>query len=251
MWKSFKDISKPKGRGSKYDMVKIQALVCRLRVARLHWRTILFTFVHERGMKIPSFVGPLVSAVLFLSVLFAFWFYYCYLKPKRQRKKNQGCNNTANPESPSLSGCRSRAAAKSSSYDEECFYGYGSGLSAYSAGYCFHGGFPMVNLTSYEQRWQPPKKMRDQASLFNTKIEQCNKQNKACCELRVDDIIKARIAKKPCISRQFSSESHGARKSCHLQVIQECEEEKEENKEKSEIKDKDLGSGEVNDFVAT
>lgn len=251
MWKSFKDISKPKGRGSKYDMVKIQALVCRLRFARLHWRTILFTFVHERGMKIPSFVGPLVSAVLFLLVLFAFWFYYCYLKPKRQRKKNRGCNNTANPESPSLTGCRSRAAAKSSSYDEECFYGYGSGLSAYSAGYCFHGGFPMVNLTSYEQRWQPPKKMRDQASLFNTKIEQCNKQNKACCELRVDDIIKARIAKKPCISRQFSSESRGARKSCHLQVIQECEEEKEENKEKSEIKDKDLGSGEVNDFVAT
>lgn len=93
--------------------------------------------------------------------------------------------------------------------------------------------------------------MRDQASLFNTKIEQSDKKNKACCELRVDDIIKARIAKKPCISRQFSSESHGARKSCHLQVIQECEEEKEENEEKSEIKDKDLGSGGVNDFVAT
>ena len=185
-------------------------------------------------MTIPSFVGPLVSAFLFLAVVFGFCLYYCYFKPKRLRRKDEEYkkNNIAKPESPSLTSCPSRAAKKKCSlrYDEEC--SYGSALSPYSAGYCFHGGFPMVNC--YEQRWEAPmRKMKYQTPMC--KLEQCKKPSKPCCELRVTNVIK-----KPCVSRQLSCESPGARNVCHLQVIQECEEEKEENEDCSEINNKDL-----------
>lgn len=106
----------------------------------------------------------------------------------------------------------------------------------------------MVNPTC-EQRWQPPsRKMRYPAAACETKIDQYKKPDRACCELRVD-MFKERTAKKPCITRQLSSESHESRKVCHLQVIQECEEEKEENEETSEVNNKDLESGKFN--VAT
>lgn len=106
----------------------------------------------------------------------------------------------------------------------------------------------MVNPTC-EQRWQPPsRKMRYPAAACKTKIDQYKKPDRACCELRVD-MFKERTAKKPCITRQLSSESHESRKVCHLQVIQECEEEKEENEETSEVNNKDLESGKFN--VAT
>lgn len=202
-------------------------------------------------MKIPSFVGPLVSTILFLMVVFGFCFYYCYWKPKRQRKKSAECNkNNTATGSPSLTSCPSRTAKKKSLFDEECSYGYNSTLSPYSAGYCFHGGFPMVNPTCYEQTWQSScRKMKYQAPICKVNTEQSKKAKGACCELRVD-VVKERSKTKPCVARQFSSESHGPRNVCHLQVIQECEEEKEENEEVSEINNKDLENGECN-IVAT
>ena len=193
-------------------------------------------------MNIPSFVGPVVSSILFLMTVFGFCLYYCYWKPKRQRKKKTECakNNTSNPESPSLTS-RSHSAKKgkkTSSYDDEFSCGYS--LSPYSAAYCYHGGFPMVNSTCYEQRWQPSKmKYQEPCTLkFQTKTEQCGKP-KACCKVRVD-VKKELSVPKPCISRQFSTESHGARQVCHLQIIQECEEEKEEIEEVCEANNKDL-----------
>ena len=191
-------------------------------------------------MNIPSFVGPVVSSILFLMTVFGFCFYYCYWKPKRQRKKNAECakSNTSNPASPSLTS-RSHSAKrgkKTCSYDEE--FCYGSGLSPYSVGYCVHGGLPMAYSTCHEQRWQPPKMKYQMQCKFQTKIEKCRKP-KACCEIR-DDVTKELAVPKPCISRQFSTESRTARQVCHLKVIQECEEEKEEIEEVCEANKKDL-----------
>lgn len=191
-------------------------------------------------MEIPSFVGPLASSLLFLLTVFGFCFYYCYFKPRRQRRKdaeaaNGTVTNSASPNFTSRS-CPTRAPRKYS-YEEECY----SGLSPYSAGYCFHGGFPIVT-PHYEQNWQRPKKYQGPAVVNVIK----KPKTPPCEELRIDT-IKERchgpIPKHLYISRQLSTDSHGSRGSCHLQVIQECEEEKEEEEEISEIDNKKLCDG--------
>lgn len=190
-------------------------------------------------MNIPSFVGPLASALLFLLTVLGFCFYYCYFKPKRQRRKDAEGNGTVvNTESPNFTS-RSYATARKYSYDEECY----SGLSPYSAGYCLHGGFPIAS-SYYEPNWQRPRKFQGPAVvkvINKTGSGQCQKPKTQCGELRID-MLKERChgtVPKHCISRQLSTESHGSsRNSCHLQVIQECEEEREENEEISEINNK-------------
>ncbi len=188
-------------------------------------------------MEIPSFVGPLASALLFLLTVFGFCFYYCYIKPRRQRRKDAETNGSTNTGSPRIAtgSCPTRAVRKYS-YEEECY----SGLSPYSAGYCFHGGFPIV-APHYEQNWQRPRKFQGPAvPVVNvTKKPPCKTP---CGELRID-MIKERchgtVPKHLYITRQSSTDSHGScRNSCHLQVIQECEEEREENEEVSEIDNK-------------
>lgn len=173
-----------------------------------------------------------MSVILFLLTVFGFCFYYCYWKPKRRRRKEAECkrNNISKSGSPKFV-TPSHSTKKRSRYDEECSYGgYNYGLSSYSAGYCFHGGFPVTNITCSEQRWQPPKLKMKYQTPYKTnsrKTAQCVKP-KSSCEVRVD-VNKDRPAPIPCISREFSTESRGSRYPCHLQVIQECEEEKEED----------------------
>lgn len=188
-------------------------------------------------MEIPSFVGPLASALLFLLTVFGFCFYYCYIKPRRQRKHDAEANGTVtNTTSPS--SCPTGAARKYS-YEEECC----SGLSPYSAGYCFHGGFPIA-ATYYEQNWQRPRKYQGPAV-----VNVIKKPKMQCCEPRIDVInCKERchgtVPKHLYVCRQASTDSHGSsRGSCHLQVIQECEEEKEEDEEVSEIDNKNSCEG--------
>lgn len=52
-----------------------------------------------------------------------------------------------------------------------------------------------------------------------------------CSQLRVDVINECVPTSKSCvyISRQLSTESRGSRHVCHLQVIQECDEDRQEN----------------------
>lgn len=229
---------------------------------RRHWRFAVRDFTDSLellelfnsylvvNMSIPSFVGPLASALLFLLTVFGCCFYYCYFKPKRQRRKDaEGKRAVVNSRtgSPSFTArsCPTRAPRKYS-YDEECY----SGLSPYSAGYCFHGGFP-ISSSYYEPNWQRPSKFKGPAvvKVVNNKTGsgQGLKPKTQSGELRID-ILKERchgtVVPKHCISRQFSTESHGSSKnSCHLQVIQECEEEREENEEISEINSKTPDEG--------
>ena len=167
-------------------------------------------------MNVPSFVGPLASALLFLLTVFGFCFYYCYFKPKRQRRKDaEGKRAVVNSStgSPSFTS-RSfpTGAARKYSYDEECF----SGLSPYSAGYCFHGGFP-ISSSYYEPNWQRPRKFQGPAvvSVVNNKTGsgQSQKPKTQGGELRID-LLKERchgtVVSKHIISRQLSTESHGS-----------------------------------------
>ena len=199
-------------------------------------------------MNVPSFVGPLASALLFLLTVFGFCFYYCYFKPKRQRRKDAKGNGAvvnSSSGSPSyIPRSYPTRAARKYSYDEECY----SGLSPYSAGYCFHGGFP-ISSSYYEPNWKRPSKFQGPAvvKVINNKTGsgQSQKPKAQCGELRID-MLKERcngtVVPKHCISRQFSTESHGSRRSSfHLQVIQECEEEREENEAISEIQQQDSG----------
>ncbi|KAJ7371096.1 hypothetical protein OS493_027784 [Desmophyllum pertusum] len=196
-------------------------------------------------MNIPSFVGPLASALLFLLTVFGFCFYYCYFKPMRQRKKDAECKDSTGSPSFTSRSCPKRAMKK---YDEESCYDYSSGFSPYSAGFCFHGGFPISNSTAsyYEQNWQRPRKYQGPAVVKVTRTgngQQCLKP-KTCGEPRVDMIKDLRCHGKAGLARQLSTDSHASsRNSCHLQVIQECEEEMEENEEISEISSKKLGEG--------
>ena len=194
-------------------------------------------------MNIPSYVGPLGSAFLFLLVVFGFCFYYCYWKPRRQRNNTQaGKSMTSSTGSPSARSCPSKGV-KTYLYEEE--FGYGSALSPYSAGYCFHGGFPISTSTAtyYQHNTQPVKKYPGPAvaKVVKSGSKQCPKAKP--CELRVD-MLKEHlhgVGHKPFPVRQLSCESQGSyRNSCHLQVIQEseCEEEEKENEDISEINSK-------------
>lgn len=197
-------------------------------------------------MDIPSFVGPLASTLLFLLTVFGFCFYYCYFKPRRQRSKEAASSNAvSNTGSPSFTvrSCPTRGA-KSYGYEEE-YCSYGSALSPYSAGYCFHGGFPITTSAAmyYQQNTQLAKKYHGPAvvKVVKTGSRPCPKAKP--CELRVD-LLKDRLhgaGQKPFAVRQLSCDSQASfRNSCYLQVIQEsdCEEENEDNEEISEINDK-------------
>lgn len=189
-------------------------------------------------MNIPSFVGPLGSIILFLLTVFGCWFYYCYWKPKRRRKRNAECSEetSAVAGSPSLKS-RSKRTYKS---DEDCYYGFNSEFSSYSAGYCFHGGFPMVSSAS-EQRWQPVKMKYQKPCAKFSEIEQCSEtSDDTCCELRVHVMNERRAIPCKLISRQCSTDSRGSRQVCHLQAIQECEEEKGESEVRSDVNIRDL-----------
>lgn len=197
-------------------------------------------------MNIPSYVGPLGSAFLFLLAVFGVCFYYCYLKPRRQRNNTQaGKSMASNTGSPCITArsCPS-SGAKTYRYEEE--FSYGSALSPYSAGYCFHGGFPISTSTAtyYQHNTQPAKKYLGPAvaKVVKSGSKQCQKAKP--CDLRVD-MLKGHLhgaGHKPFPVRQLSCDSQGSfRNSCHLQVIQEseCEEEVEkENEEISENNDK-------------
>lgn len=203
-------------------------------------------------MNIPSFVGPLASALLFLLTVFGFCFYYCYFKPKRRRRKDARSNGVAVNSSTGSPSFTARSyptgAARKYSYDEECY----SGLSPYSAGYCFHGGFP-ISSSYYEPNWQRPSKFQGPAvvKVINNKTGngQGQKPKTQCGDLRIDMLSERchGTVPKHCVSRQLSTESHGSsRTSCHLQVIQECEEETEEkeaNEAISEINNKTPDEG--------
>jgi len=201
-------------------------------------------------MNIPSFVGPLASALLFLLTVFGCCYYYCYFKPKRQRRKDAEGKRAVSNSSTGSPSFTSRSyptgTARKYSYDEECY----SGLSPYSAGYCFHGGFP-ISSSYYEPNWQRSSKFQGPAvvKVINNKTGsgQSQKPKTQCGELRID-MLKERchgtVVPKHCISRQLSTESHGtSRNSCHLQVIQECEEEREETEEISETNNKTPDEG--------
>ena len=187
------------------------------------------------SMNVPSFVGPLGSILLFALTVLGFCFYHCYWKPKRRRRQNAESRKVDTEPSRAIS--RSKQAKWTSKNEEDCCYDFRSDLSSYSAGYCFQGGYPFTSGCS-EQRWHPVK-MKYQKPCEKFSLTESGAKAD-CCELRVD-VVNDRPTAKPCkiISRQLSTDSRGSRQVCHLQVIQECEEEKAEDGEccKVDVKD--------------
>ena len=196
-------------------------------------------------MKIPSFVGPLGSIILLLLTIFGFCFYYCYWKPRRSRKQKGECTRNTSTGS---SSSKSRSK-KTFQDDDDVYYCYNSsGATAFPTGYCFHGGLPMAAVSCSEQRWQPVKMKYRTPCVAFPEVKECVESSENLCrQLRVDVINERVPTSKSCgyISRQLSTDSRGSRHVCHLQAIQECDEDKQENEECCEVEIKHIQTEEL------
>ena len=166
-------------------------------------------------MNIPSFVGPLGCALVFFLTIFGICFYYCYIKPKRQNRNKRATGN-----SEAKSGHNGANRLKYSYHDDEFYYGLPT--TSYSAGYVAYGGFPIVASGWHESRWTYPTKPEASSRIGDTK-------RNVTTSYKVRNESKSRqFRPRPGIIRELSIEKNRVRTASQLQVIQECDEEKEE-----------------------